>query len=226
VDDSNSKRDSGKSGVMAGGLEIEVPRLELPPETNVFPEAQASLLLGADSLATLSTRLATAEALLGLLTKNLKFQDFMREVLGCIIKAVKCEAGSILEADHEKRVLFFRATAGQSSDRLSNITIPWGVGIVGHVAESRRPILLQDTESDSRYLKSLGTAVGFQGRNLMAAPIVVRGQVFCVLELLNRGGRPSFDEKDLDLFVMLSEMTGRAIEIRLMLNGTRKAEAA
>lgn len=226
MENPKSNRGSLERGPVASGLEIEVPRLELPPDTDVSPESQASLLLEADSLATLSTRLATAEAMLGLLTKNLTFQDFMREILVSVLKSIKCEAGSILEADHDKRVLFFRATAGQSSDRLASILIPWGVGIVGHVAESRRPILLQDTGADSRYLKAVSSAVGFESRNLMAAPIVVRDRVFCVVELFNRIGRPCFDEQDLDLFVQLSDMASRAIEIRLMLNGTRRAEAA
>ncbi len=224
--DPQSKLRPTENAIQAGGLDIDVPKLELPPETDSSPESQASLLLEADSLATLSTRLATAEMLIGLLTKNLTFHDFMREVLLVHLKTLKCEAGSILEADHERRALFFRATSGQSSDRLSNILIPWGAGIVGHVAESRRPILVQDTSSDPRYLRSVSSAVGFESRNLIAAPIAIRDRVFCVVELFNRIGKPCFDEQDQELLVHMAELASKVIEVRLMLNGARKAEAA
>ena len=49
-------------------------------------------------------------------------------------KVVKSEAGSLLEVDHEKNSLFFRAVVGASSDRVSNFVIPMGQGVVGHVA--------------------------------------------------------------------------------------------
>ena len=224
--DPKSTLRSVASAIREGGLDIEIPRLELPPETDSSPEAQAHLLLEAESLATLSTRLTTAEMFIGLLTKNLTFQDFMREVLLVHLKAVKCEAGSILESDPERKALFFRATAGQSSDRLSNILIPWGAGIVGHVAESRRPILVQDTTSDPRYLRSVGSSVGFESRNLIAAPVIIRDRVFCVVELFNRIGKPCFDEQDQDLLQHMAELAAKIIEVRLMLNGVRKVEAA
>ncbi|MEN9723452.1 MAG: hypothetical protein RJB38_1438 [Pseudomonadota bacterium] len=213
----------GNDSQSDSGFELEIPALEKPPEADNSPEAQVGLLLEADSLATISTRLTTAENLLSLLIKNQSFADFMREVLLSFLKAIKCEAGSILEADPDKKFLFFRASSGQSSDRLSDFVIPWGTGIVGHVAESRRPLLLQDTQKDPRYLRAVSSTVGFEGRNLMATPVVVRDRVFCVIELFNRVGKPTFDEQDLELMIQLSEMAGKAIEARLMINGARKS---
>ncbi|MBU6374799.1 MAG: GAF domain-containing protein [Bdellovibrionales bacterium] len=204
----------------------ELPILEQPPEADQTPEAQANMLLELDTLATLATRLSAAESLLSLLVKDIVFSDFMRDVLLSFLKSIKCEAGSILEVDYTRNVLFFRAVAGQSSHRLSSVSIPWGSGVVGYVAESKSPVIIQDTNHDPRYLRSVSVSVGFESRNLVAIPIVVRGRVFAVLELFNRVGKPCFDEQDLELMTHLAHYAARVIEVRLMLNGARKGVAA
>ena len=204
----------------------ELPALELPPDTDLSPESQPNILLEADSLATLATRLSAAESLLALLVKDVNFNDFMREVLLSFLKSIKCEAGSILEVDYSKNVLFFRSVAGQSSHRLSSVTIPWGSGIVGYVAESKNPVIIEDTNKDSRYLRSVSVSVGFDSRNLVAIPVLIRGRTFCVVELFNRVGKPCFDEQDLELMIQVAHFAAKVIEVRLMLNGARKAVAA
>jgi GAF domain-containing protein len=75
-------------------------------------------------------------------------------------------------------------------------------------------------------LRSVSSAVGFESRNLIAAPIAIRDRVFCVVELFNRIGKPCFDEQDQELLVHMAELASKVIEVRLMLNGARKAEAA
>ena len=60
----------------------------------------------------------------------------------------------------------------------------------------------------------------------VAVPVVIRDRVFCVVELFNRIGKPCFDEHDLELVVHVAEMAAKIIEVRLMLQGARKSEAA
>lgn len=206
---------SKKSGTQAPAPR---PQLEAPPESDHSPDSQASLLFDSESVAVLASRLNTAEALIGLLVRDVSHHEFMQEVLLSFLRAIKCEAGSLLEVDRPTGALFFRAIAGQSSDKLAGVRIPRGAGIVGHVAESRRPILVEDTSTDERYLKVVSAAVGFPARNLMAAPIVIRNEVFAVVEVFNRLGKPYFDRADLDLLERISDMAANVIEARLMLN--------
>ena len=225
MEDQNTKSDGQDSGQVEEATGS--PLLERPPADEMSQDARSGFFLQNDSLASVSARLVAAESILDLLVRDLSFDDFMREVLVRFLKAVPCEAGSIIEATPDSSALFFRAVSGRSSDQLSSATIPWGVGIVGHVAESRQPVLVEDASSDPRYLRSIGAAVDFEVRTLMAAPIVIRDRLFCVVELLNRLGQPAFDAHDQDLLVRIAEMAARAIEVRLMFNGARQGiEAA
>lgn len=85
---------------------------------------------------------------------------------------------------------------------------------------------MQDCRSDPRFLSSVGDAVGFESRNLVAVPVVIRDRVFCVIEVLNRIGADEFSEEDLVLVRYLAEFAARAIEARLIINWSANAAVA
>lgn len=197
-------------------LEIAAPVLELPPAAE-NPSATLAGMFAEDHLAVLAAKFSVLESFLKLLTRDQKFSDFVREVLLTVMRVVKSEAGAIFELDHQNKVLFFRAAAGQSSDSVSKFVVPVGQGIVGYVAESRQPLLVGNVAENKIHLKSIGKAVGFEARNLVAVPLMIRGRVYGVLELLNRVGEENYTNADMELLSYLCEAASKAIEIRLML---------
>lgn len=178
-----------------------------------------------EDVAKLASKLSVAEELFRLVSADLKFQDFIREILLAVMKTVKSEAGSILEVNHEKKAIFFRAAVGISSDRVVHFLIPLGKGIVGYVAESRQPLVVSNVDESKIHLKSIPSTVGFETRNLVALPLLIRGRIYGVLELINRIGDEKFTESDVELLLSLCQLVSRAIEIRLMISA-RKSEAA
>lgn len=188
----------------------------------------ASVLFSTDaeSMVLFNGRFTVVESLLKLLTRDLGFADFTREVLLVGMHAIKSEAGSLLEVDHANNSLFFRAVVGQSSDSVANFSVPMGQGVAGHVAESRQAIVVDNAEDSQMHLKQIAKAVGFEARNLVAVPIVVRGRIYGVLELLNRVGEENFTSSDLDLLNYFCEMAARALEVRFMIAGAVDAQDA
>ncbi len=203
----------------------EFPALEAPPQSDA-PATINSEFFGADSLAQLTAKFSVVDALLRLTTRDCKFPDFMRELLLIVMRVVKSEAGSLLEVDPVSRTIFFRAVVGQSSDRVADFVIPMGQGIVGHVAESRQMLHVKNVGESRIHLKAIQEAVGFEARNMIAVPIVVRGQTFAVLELLNRVGEEDFTTADLELMDYFCEMAAKAIEARLMISWQKQQKVA
>jgi putative methionine-R-sulfoxide reductase with GAF domain len=156
------------------------------------------------------------DGLVRLLTSDIRFGDFVTEALLLVLKVVQCEAGSVLEVDHKTETLFFRAVVGQRSERLTNFTLPMGQGIVGHVAESKQPLVVEDIQDNKIHLKAVARTVGFDVHNLVAVPIVIRGKTFGVLELLNRMGGEKFSPEDQEKLNYFCEMFAKVVEIRLM----------
>ncbi len=199
-------------------LLIELPALTEVSEGVDFTSASGiGELFSESSLATMMSKVSVLETFLKSTTKDCKFSDFLRELLLAIMQVIKSEAGSIFELDAETNSLFFRAVVGSRSDRIVNFIIPMGQGIVGHVAESKLPISVENVPENSVHLKSIERAVGFETRNIVAFPILIRGQLFGVLELLNRVGESNYTPEDQELLKYLCTMCSKFIEIRLMI---------
>lgn len=201
-----------------------VPILEAPPADAPAIGGPVGALFADEQMANAASKLSALEAMVALLTRDLKFDDFMREVLLIFMKVVKSEAGSIFELDYQNRIMFFRSCVGTSSDRLVDIKIPFGQGIVGHVAESKNPVTVDNVEENRMHLKAIQDAVGFQTRNIVAVPIIIRGRVFAVLELLNRVGESDYSPSDVEFLIQLCASAASIIEVRLMLGYALQAQ--
>lgn len=189
----------------------------LPELESGAEELFSDELFSKESFAVVTAKLHIAENFLGLATRSCNFSDFSSEILRAVNSTVPCEAGSLLELDQKNNSLFFRATFGQSSEDVSKFVIPIGTGIVGHVAESLQPYVETNPETNEIHLKSIGDAIGFKTKNIAAVPIVIRGKLFGVLELLNRIGEGGFSKEDVEILNYSAEKAAKCIEIRLML---------
>lgn len=202
---------------------IEMPTLIESPTAN--ETAAAGVLLSHDALPVVMAKISALESFISVSTRDCGFNDFMREILIIMLRVVKCEAASIIEADHQNKTLFFRAVVGRSSDRVVNFVVPFGQGIVGHVAESRMPLIVDNVPSNDVHLKSIEKAVGFETNNLAAIPIVIRGKIFAVVEFLNRIGEANFTPADVEILTYLCQTAAKVIEMRLMIAWSKKEAA-
>ena len=131
--------------------EIEIT---LEPASSADPSGTIHTeLFETESMAVVSSKLHIADAYLKLAAKDYKFNDFARELLMVAMKVIKSEAGSLFELDSTRKALFIRSAVGTSSDKISSFTVPVGAGIVGHVAESRQPLVVSDTKDNGIHLK-------------------------------------------------------------------------
>lgn len=180
-----------------------------------------------DSLGCINRKFAAMEALLKLVTREqYTFGQLISEILKIAMEQVKSEAGSFLEVDHQNQCLFFRAAAGRSSEGLLNFTVPLGQGIAGFVCETQQPMALSSIDDSSVYLRSISNAVGFETKNMVAYPIVIRGVTFGCLELLNRLGEPQYTDADKEVLTAFCNHAAKVIENRLMLAAISRELAA
>ncbi|HTL13213.1 MAG TPA: GAF domain-containing protein [Bdellovibrionota bacterium] len=174
-------------------------------------------LLDVEDLEVLSARAGFLEAILDQLSKDHDFADFAQELLRVVVAASRCEAGSILEVNYQEQSIFFRTAVGYGADQVVKFVIPFGQGIVGHVVESKLPFHMSNAEENKKHLASISHAVGFVVRNMVAIPLVIRGKVFGVIELINRIAEDDFSESDLDEMNQFCRYAAKAIELRLMM---------
>ncbi len=107
----------------------------------------------------------------------------------------RAETSSIWELDEEKRELFFRVVRGRAAGDIRGLRVPLGVGIVGSVAQSGKAEVVNDVAADPRWQGD--PAGAFQTRAILAVPLLARGKVIGVVQLLNPVDRDRFTGADL-----------------------------
>jgi HD-GYP domain-containing protein (c-di-GMP phosphodiesterase class II) len=107
----------------------------------------------------------------------------------------RAETSSIWELDEERQELFFRVVRGKAAGEIRGLRVPVGQGIVGSVAATGQAEVVNDVAADPRWN---GDSAGeFRTRAILAMPLMARGHVIGVLQLLNPVGRDSFTGEDL-----------------------------
>jgi phosphoserine phosphatase len=92
------------------------------------------------------------------------------------------------------------------SDDAKDMVVPLGTGVVGHVAQHRETVVVNDTAADPRFFAGVDEKTGFVTRNLMALPLLAgSGRVVGVLQILNKvaGDFSSYDRELMEAFAGL-----------------------
>jgi hypothetical protein len=179
---------------------------EMSPAPALFAEGPDSGILNA--------QVQMASELFELTLCEYKFEVLVEEILKTIMRAIDAQAGSILELDTPKGEFFFRAAFGGEPDKVKSFRIPMNKGIVGHVAESRECILINELQDDDKQLRSISVAVGFEAKSCMAAPIVIANQLYGVIEVFNKVGISYFDDRDCKLLQEACHWAAKVLEVR------------
>ncbi|NUM87996.1 MAG: GAF domain-containing protein [Bdellovibrionales bacterium] len=167
-----------------------------------------------------------AEELFSLVLCEHGFDTLTEQILRSLMKSVDAQAGSLLELDQEKSEFFFRASVGGGDpDKLKAFRIPAYNGIVGHVAESRQPLLIRDMEDSAMHLKAISMSVGFETKSCVALPLVIANQLYGVVEVFNKLPGGYFDNRDLSILEDGCRMAGKVLEVRFFVAELARGKA-
>jgi GAF domain-containing protein len=160
-----------------------------------------------------------SSALFDMVACERTFDDIVEAALRTVMKALGAHAGSVLELDHEKEDFFFRASLGGASSlsQLKTFRVPLTKGIVGHVAESGQPLLIRNLQEDTMQMRAISLSVGFEAVTCMAAPIIVGGQPYGVIEVFNKRDGGLFTERDLAVLEDGVRMFAKVLEVRFLM---------
>ncbi|HEX2883359.1 MAG TPA: GAF domain-containing protein [Candidatus Limnocylindria bacterium] len=111
------------------------------------------------------------------------------------------------DADDRLRAI---VALGHIADEVRADAIAPGIGIIGDVAVTGRPEVVNSTAADERAVTIPGT--GDEDDRLMAAPLKVRGEVAGILAVWRVGSAERFTNADLSFLVGLSQQAAIALE--------------
>jgi len=139
-------------------------------------------------------------------------------------RTLKASASSVLLLDEEKQELYFEFVEGDVEQTLKQIRINIEAGIAGWVARHRKSLIVNDVNKDHRFCEDVDRATGFVTRSIMCAPLMVRGRLIGVIEVLNRLDGSDFDEQDLEALEAVASTAAMAIESKRAEEALRASE--
>ncbi|MFQ5881827.1 MAG: GAF domain-containing protein [Candidatus Methylomirabilales bacterium] len=214
---SYSTTDNAISALKQGAYDF-IPKgsqqLELIQVVSRAAQHRALILENQRLLSDLQDRVAQLtiiNELSGIFRSTLDLQEILDLVLKKTQDLFDCEASSLLSKDQKTEELYFLVARGKQAAHTQSIRLRKGEGIAGWVFEHGETLLVPDVQADPRFSPRVDEITKFVTRSILAAPVKVKEQTIAVIELVNpRSG--AFQQRDLDLFMMIAPQAGIAIE--------------
>jgi len=160
------------------------------------------------------------------ITSTLELPVVLDLIMQKAIELLRAAAGSLLLVDEERGDLVFQVAEGPRTSDLVGTRLPMDTGIVGQVAREAKPVIVDDVRHDERWYPGLDERSEFITRSVICVPMIARGRVIGVIELLNRQNGKPFDREDQRLLAAFAANAAVAIENARLFTMTDAALAA
>jgi GAF domain-containing protein len=136
----------------------------------------------------------------------------LNETLICAMRLLDTTDGSLLLIDEESDELVFVLVHGSAGEALIGHRFDRRQGIAGWAAEHAEPVIVNNVRTDTRFFPELDERVGFETRSLVAVPLVARGRVIGVIEVINKRSGEKFTDDDTSLLSILATIAASALD--------------
>lgn len=157
-------------------------------------------------------RLALLSQLSQILNSTLDPKEIRRRAMEAATQLMTAEGGSLLLVNEEKRHLYFEVALGEREEDIKTISLNFGEGIAGWVAQHGEPLIVNSPEKDRRFFKGVDERTEFKTRNIICVPVKVKEKTIGVLEAINKMGKGRFNQEDLSLLTSLADQVAIALD--------------
>jgi diguanylate cyclase (GGDEF)-like protein len=145
------------------------------------------------------------------LISSLELDEVLQTIMQKISVFLRPSHWSLVLSDPEHSDLYFEIAMGEGADRLKGVRIAYGEGIVGWVAREGRPVVVADTATDTRFCKRFDKLTNISTKSVLAVPLMVRGKVLGVIELIGQPGSPAYTDEHLRIMEPFADFAAIAI---------------
>src|SRR5258706_10250678 len=136
-----------------------------------------------------------------------------QQLLEASEEAIPCEASSLLLVTGEDGEMTFAAATGPVADKIKGMKLKAGQGIAGACARDRKTLTISDVQREPRFAQEISKALGFQTRSLLPVPILHRGDLAGVLELVNKRQGDDWNRSEVELVERVARVAGTLVNL-------------
>jgi signal transduction histidine kinase len=147
------------------------------------------------------------------LTSELNLNRLLSKIVHAAVEVLDASTGSLLIWDPTDNSLVFAVTEGGEGEgeTLEQRRLPADQGIAGWIFTHRQPVIVEDVSQDKRFFKGIDESLGYRTSSLIGAPLMTKGEMIGVIEVLNKRSGEKFDEQDLHTLSALAAQAAIAI---------------
>jgi PAS domain S-box-containing protein len=157
-------------------------------------------------------RLAVLQRVANALGSTLDLPALLNLVMEQVTESLGVEAGLLMLVDAESKDLVFEVVVGGGRPELVGTRVSPGEGIAGAVAESGRPLIINDVQADTRWYAGVDRPSGFHTRAILCVPLMAHGELIGVIEAINKRNGQPFVAEDQELLTSIASQAALAIE--------------
>ncbi len=189
--------------VVARSLEkrsAELERLRLLSELKSANEQLQMKLAQLDALTSAGNMLAVTT------DRN----EALGSILTLAIDVIGAKIGSVMIVDKQRNDLYIGASCGLEEEVMRDTRMKMGSSISGFVAETGRPLIIEDIEKDKRFARI--NRQKYESKSLISVPLKYKDTIFGVINLNNKTNGLPFTKDDLSLLNSLAAPAAVAID--------------
>lgn len=154
-----------------------------------------------------------------LTSSTFHMEKVMTYTISLISSTIRVEAGSVLIREGDE--LLFRVAIGERASKLKPFKLKIGQGIAGYVAARGEPIIINDVKNDPHFFSQVDNRTGFTTRTMICVPMVARGEIIGVIQLINKL-EGQFTKRDLELLQSVASSASIAFDNAQLYQDLRK----
>lgn len=162
----------------------------------------------------------------GAIISELELRAVFQRIAEQAAAVLDADGGSVLTLDTQRKQLVFEAACGPKGHELVGERFNADLGIAGQVVRTARAARVDDVSLNQNFFDGIDEKTHERTRSLLAAPMIFRGTVVGVVEVLNPRGRNAFSDNDLKLLEVFANLAAAAARQALALDDARKESAS
>ncbi len=145
------------------------------------------------------------------LASELDLNILLSKIVQAACEVSDAKEASILLYDPNKKTLYFQAATNLDSHLKKGTAVPLDESIAGWIVNHQKPLIVDNPQKDKRHFNYIGKITNIECSSLLGIPLISKGNVIGVLEVINKrvGG---FNKEDEDVLLALGAQATVAIE--------------
>ncbi len=145
----------------------------------------------------------------GAVSKETNLTRLLELIAEQVKTILACDRCSVFILDRQTNELWSKVALGMQH---TEIRVPLGKGIVGHVAAAGVTLNIKDAYQDQRFTLDIDRLTGYHTSSILAMPLKnVSGHIIGVFEAMNKNGKP-FNTDDEGILQLISSLAASGIE--------------